>query len=76
MYCPKCEDQVEQWWSYCAMCGCHLAYHGTKLDVSGFIPRPALHAFKPHPKWPWFCKECGYAPHEPLKHIVAISRQD
>jgi hypothetical protein len=29
---------------------------------------PLLHDFKPHPKWPWFCKECGYAPHEVLKH--------
>lgn len=27
------------------------------------------HKFTPHRKWPWFCRECGYAPHEQLKHI-------
>lgn len=32
-------------------------------------PAPTLHRFEPHPKHPWFCKECGYAPCEPLKHI-------
>ncbi|MBD9372077.1 hypothetical protein IB238_05465 [Rhizobium sp. ARZ01] len=26
------------------------------------------HAFVPHPKYPWFCRDCGYAPHEALKH--------
>lgn len=29
------------------------------------------HTFNPHPKYPWFCKDCGYAPHEPLKHRVS-----
>jgi hypothetical protein len=23
--CPQCRDPVEQWWSYCAMCGWHIA---------------------------------------------------
>lgn len=23
--CPQCQDRVEEWWSYCAMCGHHLA---------------------------------------------------
>lgn len=27
------------------------------------------HAFVPNKKYPWFCAHCGYAPHEPLKHI-------
>jgi hypothetical protein len=27
------------------------------------------HHFVPHPKWPWFCKNCGYPPQEPLQHI-------
>lgn len=27
-----------------------------------------LHAYIPHPKYPWFCKECGYSAHETLKH--------
>lgn len=31
--------------------------------------RPKLHRFTPDRKYPWFCAECGYAPHEPLKHI-------
>ena len=26
------------------------------------------HASVPHPRYPWFCNECGYAPHEQLKH--------
>lgn len=29
---------------------------------------PILHDFSPHPKWPWFCGQCGYAPYEPLQH--------
>jgi hypothetical protein len=23
--CPSCEAVTEQWWSYCAMCGWHIA---------------------------------------------------
>jgi hypothetical protein len=30
-----------------------------------------LHAFKPHRKYPWFCADCGYPPHETLKHFPA-----
>lgn len=30
MQCPSCPAAVEQWWSYCAMCGFHIA--------SGSIP--------------------------------------
>lgn len=32
-------------------------------------PKPQLHRFVPDRKYPWFCAECGYAPHEVLKHI-------
>lgn len=27
------------------------------------------HAYVPHKKYPWFCRDCGYPPHETLKHI-------
>lgn len=23
--CPKCSAKTEHWWSYCAMCGYHIA---------------------------------------------------
>jgi hypothetical protein len=23
--CPRCDAVAEQWWSYCAMCGYHIA---------------------------------------------------
>jgi ribosomal protein L37AE/L43A len=23
--CPSCHTAAEQWWSYCAMCGWHIA---------------------------------------------------
>lgn len=23
--CPNCNDSIETWWSYCAMCGWHIA---------------------------------------------------
>ena len=26
------------------------------------------HIYRPHPKYPWFCVECGYPEHEDLKH--------
>lgn len=29
---------------------------------------PVLHDYEPNPKYPWFCRHCGYAEHEPLKH--------
>ena len=30
--------------------------------------KAATHQFMPHPKYPWFCGECGYPEHEKLKH--------
>ena len=32
---------------------------------------PIRHAYVPHRKYPWFCGECGYPPHEELKHLPA-----
>ncbi len=26
------------------------------------------HLYNPHPKFPWFCDDCGYPEHERLKH--------
>jgi len=22
-YCPDCACMIEEWWNYCAICGCH-----------------------------------------------------
>jgi predicted amidophosphoribosyltransferase len=33
--CPNCDAATERWWSYCAMCGYHIA--GGNL-VSGVAP--------------------------------------
>ncbi len=27
--CPSCDAMTEQWWSYCAMCGYHIASGAT-----------------------------------------------
>lgn len=27
------------------------------------------HEFNPHKKYPWFCRDCGYPPHDEVKHI-------
>ena len=32
------------------------------------------HEFRPHPKFPWFCDQCGYAEHEPLQHGRALTQ--
>ena len=32
---------------------------------------PTQHAYVPHPKYPWFCDECGYPERERLKHLNA-----
>lgn len=29
---------------------------------------PATHSYQPDPKYPWFCRECGYSRDEVLKH--------
>jgi len=31
-------------------------------------PPDSRHRFVPDKKYPWFCGQCGYAPHEPLMH--------
>jgi hypothetical protein len=35
--CPSCSAKTEQWWSYCAMCGHHIAagIYLTEKDVLG-----------------------------------------
>lgn len=38
-------------------------------DYAPEPPKLLLHAFEPHPKYSWFCDQCGYPPHEPLKHF-------
>lgn len=30
--------------------------------------RTPTHPYEPHPKFPWFCKKCGYPESEALKH--------
>lgn len=42
------------------------ADHQNALDAAG---RGGIttHAYRSHPKYPWFCKKCGYAEHERLK---------
>lgn len=30
--------------------------------------RAVTHVYQPHPRYPWFCGECGYPEHERLKH--------
>ncbi|WP_315127305.1 hypothetical protein [Comamonas antarctica] len=42
------------------------------LAVSmGLVPGAAhnhRHDFRPNKKYPWFCADCGYAPHDELMH--------
>ncbi|NTA79917.1 hypothetical protein G6L13_05385 [Agrobacterium tumefaciens] len=40
-------------------------------DVVEAPPVDSRHRFEPNSKYPWFCAVCGYAPHEPLKHLPA-----
>ena len=40
---------------------------GVPLEPTPF-PGSAQHAYCPHPKWPWFCGDCGYPEYERLKH--------
>jgi hypothetical protein len=34
----------------------------------GHEPKPLRHEYRPHPKYPWFCEECGYPRHDRMKH--------
>ena len=46
------------------------------IDVREYLNRAAApspspispHEYQPHKKYPWFCRECGYAPHDTIKH--------
>ena len=47
-----------------------------KVDVRDYLNRaaaeaakPSPHEYKPHKKYPWFCDECGYPPHDEGKHL-------
>lgn len=33
--CPSCSAKTEQWWSYCAMCGYHIAGGSLALASQG-----------------------------------------
>lgn len=40
------------------------------LRKSVTTPAPiSPHEYKAHKKYPWFCGECGYPPHDEVKHI-------
>lgn len=40
-----------------------------RFGEKGYKPPPArTHDYAPNPEYPWFCKVCGYAEHEPLQH--------
>lgn len=41
--CPACDTKTEEWWSYCAMCGYHIAAGN---DHDGEIARAEYQAFK------------------------------
>lgn len=51
-----------------------LALEEIERRAKGVIPvpryenTPAPHTYVPHPKWRWFCRDCGYGEHEKLKH--------
>jgi hypothetical protein len=45
-------------------CGCPVHHRHDCPDR----PRIPTHAYRPHPKWPWWCRDCGYPEHERLKH--------
>lgn len=49
-----------------------LAFHGWQVvpifEKRDQPSKPLTHDFEPHSKYPWFCKRCGYAPHEVLMH--------
>lgn len=38
-------------------------------DAASAASQPSPHEYKAHKKYPWFCGECGYPPHDEVKHI-------
>jgi hypothetical protein len=48
-------------------------YKEGELDGYGRAdpPKALRHEYKPDRKYPWFCADCGYPPHETLKHLPA-----
>lgn len=41
--CPACDTKTEEWWSYCAMCGYHIAAGN---DHDRKIAREELEAYR------------------------------
>jgi multidrug efflux pump subunit AcrA (membrane-fusion protein) len=63
-----------------AIAGAHMFAHQESIaEISALAARElpgGHHPYVPHPKYPWFCRDCGYPEHERLKHeqsIAAIS---
>lgn len=47
------------------------ALHSASMQQDWRLREPTpmpTHAYVAHPKYPWFCKDCGYPEHERLKH--------
>lgn len=38
-------------------------------EASSAVMCPAPHEYKPHKKYPWFCRDCGYPPQDEVKHV-------
>lgn len=51
------------------------AMHKAMLAAAPRPPEPVApnrrHAFRPNKKYPWFCADCGYEPHDELMHTAA-----
>lgn len=60
--CPICDGKE----------GCdHTVRERLVADLVKHRQRPEPHAFNAHPKYPWFCQECGYPEHTALQHGAA-----
>lgn len=58
-------------------CEHSIGYH-TAARLSGELRKASdwayqntetRHKYEPNPKYPWFCKHCGYAEHEQIMHL-------
>lgn len=47
----------------------HAAGISSPAAPANHVAPDNRHEFVPNKKYPWFCAHCGYAPHEPLKHV-------
>lgn len=71
-YGPDDVDELNNWAVEIAQCAEALVSAPQTPAVAPvpMTPRNDVHEFRPHPKYPWFCAACGYAPHEPLMHGI------